>query len=47
MLLVFEIFRINIFLATHYEINCSSLLSVAVTSVAVVADVFPTADYDR
>jgi hypothetical protein len=40
MLLVFEIFRTNIFLATHSETNCSSLLSVAVISVAVVADVY-------
>ena len=40
MLLVLEIFRTNLFLATHSEINYSSLLSVAVTSVAVVADMY-------
>ena len=40
MLLVIEIFRANVFLATHSETNCSSLLSVAVISVAVVADVY-------
>jgi hypothetical protein len=39
MLLVFEIFRNKVFLATHSETNCSSLLSVAVFSVAVVPDV--------
>ena len=38
--LVFEIFRTNLFLATHSEADCSSLLSVAVISVAVVADVY-------
>ena len=40
MLLVLEIFRVNLFLATYSEINCSSLLSVVVILVAVVADVF-------
>ena len=40
MLLVLEIFRANLFLATHSETNYSSLLSVAVISVAVVADVY-------
>jgi hypothetical protein len=30
--------RTNLFLATHSETNCCSLLSVAVISVAVVAD---------
>ena len=40
MLLVLEIFRTNLLLATHSETNCSSLLSVAVISVAVVADVY-------
>ena len=40
MLLVLEILRDNLFLATHSETNCSSLLSVAVISVAVVADVY-------
>ena len=40
MLLVFDIFRTNAFLATNSETNCSSLLSVAVISVAVVADVY-------
>jgi hypothetical protein len=40
MLLVFDIFRINVFLATHSETNCSALLSVAVISLAVVADVY-------
>ena len=40
MLLVLEIFRANLFLATHSEINCSSLLIVAVISVTVVADVY-------
>ena len=39
MLLVFLIFRTNLFLAIHSETNCSSLLSVAVISVAVVTDV--------
>ena len=39
MLLIFEIFKTNLFLATHSETNCSSLLSVAVISVAVVANV--------
>ena len=38
MLLVLEIFRAHLFLATHS--NCSSLLSVAVISVAVVADMY-------
>ena len=33
-------FWTNLFLATHSETNCSSLLSVAVISVAVVADVY-------
>ena len=37
MLLVLEIFRTNLFLS---ETNCSSLLSVAVISVAVVANVY-------
>ena len=40
MLLVLEIFTTNLFLATHSETNCSSLLSVAVISVAVVVDVY-------
>ena len=40
MLLVLEIFRANLFLATYSENNCNSLLSVAVISVAVVADVY-------
>jgi hypothetical protein len=40
MLLIFEIFRTNLFLATHSETNCSSLLNVAVISVAVIADVY-------
>ena len=31
--------RTNLFLATHSETDCSSLLSVAVISLAVVADV--------
>ena len=39
-LLVLEIFRANLFLATYSETNCTSLLSVAVISVAVVADVY-------
>ena len=39
MLLVFEIFRTNLFLAAHSETNCISL-SVAVISLAVVADVY-------
>ena len=38
MLFVFKIFRTNVFLATHSETTYSSLLSVAVISVAVVAD---------
>ena len=33
-----EIFRTNLFLATHSETNCSSFLSVAVISVNEVAD---------
>jgi hypothetical protein len=37
MLLVFEIFRTNLFLATNSETDCSSLLSVEVISLAVVA----------
>ena len=40
MLLVLEIFRTNLFLATHSETNCSSLLSIAVISVVVVADMY-------
>ena len=40
MLLGLEIFTANLFLATDSETNCSSLLSVAVISVAVVADVY-------
>ena len=39
MFLVFEIFRTNLFLATNSETNCCFLLSVAVISLAVVADV--------
>ena len=39
MILVFEKFRTNLFLATHSETNYTSL-SVAVISVAVVADVY-------
>ena len=38
MLYVREIFNANLFLATHSKTNCSSLSSVAVISVAVVAD---------
>ena len=38
------IFRTNLFFATHSETNCSSLLlSVAVISLAVVADVYRVA----
>ena len=40
MLLVSEVLRANLFLATHSETNCSSLLTVAVLPVAVVADVY-------
>jgi hypothetical protein len=40
MLLVLKIFRANLFLATHSETYCSSLLSVAVILVTVVADVY-------
>ena len=40
MLSVFEIFRASVFLATYSGTNCSSLLSVAVISVAVVADMY-------
>ena len=40
MLVVLEIFRATVFLASHSETNCSSLLSVAVISVTVVADVY-------
>ena len=40
MLLVLEIFRTSAFLATHSDTNSSSLLSVAVISVAVVVDVY-------
>ena len=36
----FEIFWTNLFLATHSETNCSCLLSVAVISVTVVAEVY-------
>ena len=36
----FEIFGTNLFLATHSETDCSSLLSVAVLSVVIVADVY-------
>ena len=36
----FEIFRTNLFLATHSETDCRSLLTVAVISLAVVADVY-------
>jgi hypothetical protein len=35
-----EIFRANLSLATHSETNCNSLLSVAVISVAEIADVY-------
>ena len=38
-LMFLEIFRTNLFLATHSETNCSSLLGVAVISVTVVANV--------
>ena len=38
--LVLEIFRTNVFLATNSETYWSSLLSVAVISVAVVADMY-------
>ena len=41
----FEIFRTNLFLATHSETDCSSLLRVAVISVAVVADVYSVDSY--
>jgi hypothetical protein len=40
MLLVVEIFRTNLFLATHSETHCSFLLSVAVISVAVVPNAY-------
>ena len=40
MLLVSYIFRANLFLATHSETNCSSLLSVAVISVVVVVHAY-------
>ena len=40
MLLVLEIFRTNLFLATHSETNCNSLLGVAVFSVTVEADMY-------
>jgi hypothetical protein len=40
MLLLFEIFRRNLFLATHSETNCSSLLSVAFISVTLVAGMY-------
>ena len=40
MLLVIEIFRTNLFLAIHSETNCSSLLSDAIISVTIVADVY-------
>ena len=39
MLLVFEIFSTNFFLATHSETDCISL-SVAVISLAVVPDLY-------
>ena len=40
MLLIVEIFKTNFFLSTHSETNCSSLLSVPIISVAVVANVY-------
>ena len=40
MRLIVLIFRTHLFLATHSETDCSSLLSVAVISLAVVADVY-------
>ena len=40
ILLVFEICRTNLFLATHSETDSSSLLSVAVISCAVIAAVY-------
>ena len=40
MFLDYEIFRTNLFLATHSETYCSSLLSVAVILLAVVADMY-------
>ena len=40
IILAFEIFRTNLFLATHSETTCSSLLSVAVISLTVVANVY-------
>ena len=40
MLLVLEIFRTNLFVVTHSETNCSSLLSVTVILVTVVAGVY-------
>ena len=40
MLFVFEIIRAKLFIVTHFETNCSSLLSVNVISIAVVPDVY-------
>ena len=37
---IFEIFRTNLFLATHSETNYRSLLNVAVISLTVVAEVY-------
>ena len=38
MLLVLEMFRAILLLATHFKTDCNSLLRVSVTSLAVVAD---------
>ena len=40
MCLVLEIFRINLFYATHSETNCSTLQHLTVISVTVVADMY-------
>jgi hypothetical protein len=40
MLLVLEMFRTSLLLATHSKTDCNSLLRVSVTSLAVVADAY-------
>ena len=45
MLLAFEIFRTNLFLATHSETSYSSLLSVAGISLVVVVHSVESSTY--
>jgi hypothetical protein len=40
MLLVLEVFRTSLLLATHSKTDCNYLLRVSVTSLAVVADTY-------